>query len=114
MKRQKSLLLPCQAWYILSQGLCTYSLLLTVSTNRILLLLGIDPQAIDDEITEEEIRMMVDEGSQRGAINQSEKEMIQKVFEFDDKSAEDVMTHRTEVSLLWLDDSEDDWEKTII
>jgi len=88
--------------------------ILTASTNRILLLLGIDPQAVADEITEEEIRMMVDEGSEKGAINQAEKEMIQNVFEFDDKSAEDVMTHRTEVSLLWLDESEEEWERTIM
>jgi len=88
--------------------------LLTASTNRILLLFGIDPQAVGEGITEEEIRMMVDEGSEKGAINQSEKEMIQNVFEFDDKSAEDVMTHRTEVSLLWLDESVEDWERTIM
>ncbi|HHX24092.1 MAG TPA: HlyC/CorC family transporter [Thermoanaerobacterales bacterium] len=115
MKKAEKLALAMSGLvYFISKVFAPIVLLLTVSTNRILLLLGIDPQAIDDEITEEEIRMMVDEGSQRGAINQSEKEMIQKVFEFDDKSAEDVMTHRTEVSLLWLDESEDDWEKTII
>ncbi|MDD4297049.1 MAG: hemolysin family protein [Ruminiclostridium sp.] len=88
--------------------------LLTSSTNAMLRLLGIDPYAADDEITEEEIRMMVDEGSEKGAINNSEKEMIQNIFEFDDKTAEDVMTHRTEVSLLWLDESDEQWEKTII
>ena len=88
--------------------------LLTSSTNAILRLLGIDPNAADDNITEEEIRMMVDEGSEKGAINHSEKEMIQNIFEFDDKTAEDVMTHRTEVSLLWLDESDEQWEKTII
>lgn len=88
--------------------------LLTVSTNGLLRLFGMDPHAADDQITEEEIRMMVDEGSERGAINHTEKEMIQNVFEFDDKSAEDVMTHRTEVSLLWLDENDAQWEKTII
>ncbi len=88
--------------------------LLTASTNGILRLLGIDPHAADDEITEEEIRMMVDEGSEKGAINFTEKEMIQNVFEFNNKTAEDVMTHRTEVSVLWLDESDEQWEKTII
>jgi putative hemolysin len=87
---------------------------LTVSTNSILLLFGIDPHAVDDDITEEEIRMMVDRGSEKGAINHDEKEMIQNVFEFDNKTAEDVMIHRTEVSLLWLDESMEQWEKTII
>lgn len=88
--------------------------LLTVSTNGILRLIGIDPHAADDDITEEEIRMMVDRGSEKGAINHQEKEMIQNVFEFDNKTAEDVMIHRTDVSLLWLDESIEQWEKTII
>jgi putative hemolysin len=88
--------------------------LLTVSTNGLLRLLGIDPHAIDDDITEEEIRMMVDRGSERGAINHVEKEMIQNVFEFDNKNAEDVMIHRTEVVVLWMDESPEQWEKTII
>lgn len=87
--------------------------LLTVSTNGILRLLGIDPHSEDDEITEEEIRMMVDAGSEKGAIDFDEKEMIQNIFEFDDKDAGDVMTHRTEVSVLWLEESEDQWENTI-
>jgi putative hemolysin len=88
--------------------------LLTLSTNGVLRLFKIDPHAVDDDITEEEIRMMVDRGSERGAINHTEKEMIQNVFEFDDKDAEDVMIHRTEVSILWLDESVEQWEKTII
>jgi len=85
-----------------------------MSTNGLLRLLGIDPHAIDDDITEEEIRMMVDRGSERGAINHAEKEMIQNVFEFDNKTAEDVMIHRTEVVVLWLDESPEQWENTII
>lgn len=88
--------------------------LLTVSTDGILRLLSIDPHADDDVITEEEIRMMVDAGSERGAISPNEKNMIQNIFEFDDKNADDIMTHRTEVSVLWLDESEEQWEKTIL
>ncbi len=88
--------------------------LLTISTNSVLRLLGIDPNEDDEEITEEEIRMMVDAGSEKGAISHSEKYMIQNIFEFDDKTAEEIMTHRTEVSILWLDESLEQWEKTII
>jgi putative hemolysin len=50
--------------------------LLTASTNGILRLMGIDPQADDEVITEEEIRMMVDAGSEKGAISSNEKDMI--------------------------------------
>lgn len=100
--------------YVISKIFAPVVSLLTLSTNGVLRLLGIDPLAVDEHITEEEIRMMVDEGSKKGAINHSEKEMIQNVFEFDDKTAEEVMTHRTEVSLLWLEESDEQWEKTII
>lgn len=86
---------------------------LTISTNAILRLLGIDPNAEDDEVSEEEIRMMVDVGSEKGAIDHEEKQFIQNVFEFDDLTAGDIATHRTEVSLLWLDESMDDWKATI-
>ncbi len=87
--------------------------LLTVSTNGILRLLGIDPNAEDEEVTEEEIRMMVDVGSEKGTIEATEKEMIHNVFEFDNVSAEDILTHRTQVDILWLDESDEDWAEVI-
>jgi putative hemolysin len=86
---------------------------LTMSTNAILRIIGIDPNSDDDDITEEDIRMMVDVGSEKGSININEKEMIQNVFEFDNKTAEEVMTHRTEVVILWTDESEEEWEQKI-
>jgi putative hemolysin len=86
---------------------------LTVSTNGLLRLLGIDPHADDEQVTEEEIRMLVDAGSERGAIDPEEKDMIQNIFEFDDTFASNIMTHRTEVSVLWLDENDKQWEKTI-
>jgi len=99
--------------YFISKLFAPIVWLLTASTNALLKLIGIDPHASDDTITEEEIRMMVDKGSENGAINSEEKQLIQNVFEFDDKTAEDVMTHRTDVVMLWLDDSEEQWEETI-
>ena len=99
--------------YFISKIFAPLVSLLTASTNGLLMLLGIDPNAEDDRVTEEEIRMMVVEGSEKGTIDQDEKEMIQNVFEFDDKTAGDIMTHRTEVSLLWLEESDEQWEKTI-
>lgn len=86
---------------------------LTASTNLILCLMGIDPDANDDEVTEEEIRMMVDVGGEKGTIDLEEREFIHNIFDFDNKNAEEVMTHRTEVSLLWLDETDEQWEKTI-
>lgn len=87
--------------------------LLTVSTNGVLRLLGVDPNEEDEQVTEEEIRLMVDAGSEKGTIDTDEKEMIQNVFEFDDISADEICTHRPDVTLIWADDSMEEWEKTI-
>ncbi len=100
--------------YFISKVFAPLVWLLTLSTNSLLRLFGIDPHAADETVTEEEIRMMVDEGSEKGTIDMQEKVLIQNVFEFDDKTAREIMTHRTEVSLLWLDESVEQWEKTII
>lgn len=87
--------------------------LLTVSTNGLLRLLGIDPDAEDSEVSEEEIRMLVDSGSEKGVIDSEESEMIQNVFEFDDLTVGEIVTHRTEISFLWNDESVEEWDKTI-
>ncbi len=86
---------------------------LSVSTNLVLRLLGIDPDEAEDEVSEEEIRMMVDVGSEKGTIDTQEKEFIQNVFEFNDITAEEIAIHRTEVVMLWLEDGMETWEKTI-
>lgn len=88
--------------------------LLSVSTNGILRLLGIDPKAEPEEVTEEEIRMMVDMGGETGAIEETEKEMIENIFEFNNLSAEDVMTHRTDVTSIWVGDDRETILKTIM
>lgn len=86
---------------------------LTISTNAVLRLLGIDPNAEEEEVSEEEIRMMVDVGSEKGTIDYEEKQFIQNVFAFDDLTAGDIATHRTEISLLWLEESMEEWKTTI-
>ncbi|MBE6715708.1 MAG: HlyC/CorC family transporter [Ruminococcaceae bacterium] len=86
---------------------------LTLSTNAMLRLFGIDPNEHEESVSEEEIRMMVDAGSEKGTIDEDEKELIQNVFEFDDLSADEIATHRTDIDLLWMDDTVDKWEDTI-
>ena len=86
---------------------------LTVSTNGVLRLMGIDPNEADEQVNEEEILMMVDAGSEKGAIDEQEKEFIQNVFEFDDLTAEEIAVHRTEVTILWIEDSMEEWDNTI-
>lgn len=86
---------------------------LSVSTNAVLRLMGIDPNEADEQVNEEEILMMVDAGSEKGAIDDQERTFIQNVFEFDDLTAEEIAVHRTEVTILWMEDSMEEWAKTI-
>ena len=87
--------------------------LLSVSTNLVLRLMGIDPNETDDNVSEEEIRMMVDAGSEKGTIDHQEKEFIQNVFEFNDIMAGEIATHRTDVTALMTDDTLDEWDEII-
>lgn len=79
--------------------------LLTFTTNTVIRLFGVDPNAKNEEATEEEIRMMVDVGSERGTIQEEEKLMINNIFEFNDKMVSDIVTHRTDMVALPVDAS---------
>lgn len=70
--------------------------LLTVSTNFISKIFGVSENE-EDIVTEEEIKMMVDEGEEKGTIEEEEREMINNVFEFNDTVASEIMTHRTDI-----------------
>lgn len=87
--------------------------LLTVSTNGVLRLLHIDPNAQEEEVSEEEIRMMVDIGEEKGTIETGEREMIENIFEFNNMTAEDVMIHRTDMTMLWVEDTDEEIVRTI-
>ena len=79
--------------------------LLTASTNFFVRLFGVDPDADEEHVTEEEIRMMVDVGEEKGTIHENEKEMINNIFEFNNKTVSDIMTHRTDIAALPIDAS---------
>lgn len=114
MKKAESLALGMSALITsISKLFAPVVWLLTASTNGILKLIGIDPNEEDENVSEEEIRMMIDMGREKGTIDQDEQELIQNVFEFDDLTAGEIATHRTEISLLWMDESPEAWEKTI-
>lgn len=86
---------------------------LSISTNLVLRLCGIDPNEEEEKVSEEEIRMMVDAGSEKGTIDHQEKEFIQNVFEFNDIMVESIATHRTDVTILWMEENMDSWAETI-
>ena len=70
--------------------------LLTISTNAISKMFGIS-ETDEGTVTEEEIRMMVDVGEEKGSIEEEEKELINNVFEFNDKVVSEIMIHRTDI-----------------
>lgn len=114
MRKAESLALGMASMItFISKAFAPLVFLLTASTNLVLRMLRIDPNAADDDVSEEDIRMMVDAGSEKGAIDSTEKEFIQNVFEFDDLAVEEIAVHRTEVSLLWMEESVEEWNKTI-
>lgn len=71
---------------------------LTFSINTVLRLFRVDPNAEEEEATEEDIRMMIDLGDERGTIKAEERQMIENVFEFNDKIVTDISTHRTDMA----------------
>lgn len=70
---------------------------LSASTNFIVKLMGINPNKNIETVTEEEILMLVDAGEEKGVIKGGVKNIIENIFDFDDKTATEIMTHRTEI-----------------
>lgn len=87
--------------------------LLTVSTNGVLRLLRINPHEEDEKMSEDDIRMLADAGSEKGVIDEETNEIIQNVFEFDDITVGEIATHRTELKVLYLEDSDEEWFRTV-
>lgn len=71
--------------------------ILTWSTNIIMRLFGVDTDSIEEDVSEEEIKMMIEVGEETGVIKQTEKEMINGIFDFDDTLAKEIMTPRPNV-----------------
>lgn len=70
--------------------------LLTVVTNAVSRLFGVKENE-EESVTEEEIKMLVDQGEEKGTIEEEEKELINNVFEFNDITVSEIMTHRTDI-----------------
>ena len=81
--------------------------LLTLSTNLVSKIFGVSEK--DEEVvTEEEIKMMVDEGEEKGSIKEEEKNLINNVFEFNDITVSEIMTHRTDIYAIDIDQNLND------
>jgi len=82
---------------------------LSVSTNTVMRIIGISQEGVEAKVTLEEISSMVDVGHEQGFINPVEREMIRSVIKFDDKLAEEIMTARTEVFAIDIDDPPEEY-----
>ena len=89
--------------YFLSRATLPIVWLLTGITNFIFKIFNIK-QSNDNKVTEEEIKAMVTEGSEHGAIEEEEKEIIERVFHLGDRNITSLMTHRTDI--VWFDINE--------
>ncbi len=87
----------CGSMYVLYRIFMPLSQLLNALANFASRLFHIDPYESVDDVTEEEIISMVNEGHEQGAIQESEAEMIHNIFELDDTEAADVMTRRKSI-----------------
>ncbi|QDP39360.1 hemolysin family protein [Radiobacillus deserti] len=94
--------------HILAKMTAPFVKLLTLSTNGLVRLFGIDPNMNESEVTEEEIRMMVDVGEERGAIQDAEKQMINNIFDFDNTLVSNIMIHRTNITAISIGSTLDD------
>ena len=84
---------------VLAKVMSPFVKFLTWSTDVVSKLFGVKKES-EETVTEEEIRMMVDVGQENGTINDDEKEMINNVFELNDKEVSEIMSHRTEMFAL--------------
>lgn len=78
--------------------------LLSASTGFFARLMGIHTDTLDQEVSLEEIRSLIEVGKEKGVINQTERDMLEGIFEFDNKLAREVMTPRTEVDMISIEE----------
>ena len=88
--------------------------LLSASTNGLLRLFGINPNENKEDVSEEDIMDLVDAVEEQGEIDIDTKEMIENVFAFDNTTVSEIMVRRSEMTVLYETDTDDDVMKTIL
>lgn len=83
--------------YYISKAMSPFIKLLSVSTNLVLRIAGMKTGSIEEKITEEEIKGLLQSGREQGVFNEIEQDMITSVFSFDDKTAREIMVPRKDV-----------------
>lgn len=89
---------------LFSKLLSPFIHLLSFTTNLVLQLIGMNTENIEEAVSEEEIKAMLETGSETGVFNEIEKKMINSIFLFDDKAARDIMVPRREVFAIDIEE----------
>ena len=109
-KSEKISLFSVKPIYIISKFTKPFINLLSFSTSTILKMTGNNDKDIEESVSEEEIRSMVSQSQEDGCIENEEKQMIYSIFEFNDKTAKEIMTPRHDIFAIDIDD---DFEETL-
>ena len=89
------------------------TLLTSATAGLMIRMSGADPEKAEENVTEDEILAMVDIGEEKGAIESSEKELIENVLEFNNITAEDCMIHRTDMTAVDVETSEEEFVELV-
>ena len=100
--------------YFISRLMNPFIHLLTFSTSGILKLMGMHSETLETDVSEEEIKSLLETGSETGVFNEIEKEMITSIFSFDDKKAKEVMVPRQDMVAIDIDESVDSYLDDIL
>ena len=100
VKEEKSALRWCKICDFLIKVITPVRVVAKLLSNLLSFIFGVDSNKNLDEVSEDEIISMVDEGHEQGLIESSEAEMIHNIFEFTNKDAQDIMTHRKNMIML--------------
>lgn len=96
-KSEKIAMISLMPIILISKVAAPFIKILSLSTSLLVKIMGLDNEKLDEIVTKEELKLFIEAGEENGVINESEKEMIEGIFEFDNKKVEKVMTPRTEV-----------------
>ena len=86
---------------------------MAVSTSAVLKIFGINSQDNEEDVSEDDIRLLIDIGEEKGTIEADEKEMIENIFDFTNSTAGDIMIHRTSMTVIWADSTPEEITKII-
>lgn len=95
--------------YIIAKITFPFIKLLSISTNTILRILGFKIDNIEEQVSEEEIKSLLEVGQLHGVFNKTEKDMITSVLSFDNKNAKEVMTPRTDTYMIDINSPLDEY-----